>query len=124
LPGDKNNYDKEIISTDSRGIIDEANCQYYKDIDVIESTDAEKGYKMQGSFFLPAGWSVISNPAAIDKNEKNDTTISSWYRGKRYGFAQSAEYVPLLERYCNIYKKDGVEYYGYVDNEYTSPALI
>jgi hypothetical protein len=59
----------------------------------------------------------------------SDSTISTWYRGGRYGFAQKAEYIPLLDRYCQVYSGPAYldstsetgssnTYYGYVDNKY------
>jgi hypothetical protein len=57
--------------------------------------------------------------------EKNTTgvTLSSLYRGKRYGFAQQSIYVPVLNKYVKLYDKNGTEYYGYEHTEYKSPAL-
>jgi hypothetical protein len=63
----------------------------------------------------------IENKTGVD----NDTTISTWYKAQRYGFAQKTKYIPILNRYCNIYKNSsGTEYYGYLDSKYTSPVLI
>jgi hypothetical protein len=50
--------------------------------------------------------------------------LSTKYRGKRYGFTQKSEYIPALNRYVNLYDKDGQTYYGYENSEYKSPALI
>jgi hypothetical protein len=53
-----------------------------------------------------------------------NVTLSSLYRGKRYGFTQRTKFIPILDKYVNIYQKDGKEYYGYLHSEYNSPALI
>jgi hypothetical protein len=39
--------------------------------------------------------------------------ISAIYRGKRYGFAQQSKFIPVLNRYVNLFDKNGQEYYGY-----------
>jgi hypothetical protein len=46
------------------------------------------------------------------------------YRGARYGFAIQAEYVPLLDRYCNKYTKDGQDYYGYSESKRVDPTVV
>jgi hypothetical protein len=67
---------------------------------------------------LPAGWSFAP--------QANDELISSLYRGDRYGFAQQSKYVPEIDRYVYLYKKDGddTEYYGYQYNEYSSATTV
>lgn len=83
------------VSTDENRVINVANCQYYYDVFAAGKTYI----KTNEGFYLPTGWLVLNQgPDAIDN--KNDTTVSNWYRGARYGFAQDAEYVPLLDRYC------------------------
>ena len=121
-------YDKDKVTIDENQIITVRNCQYYKDIAKIEL------YKPSGQFFLPEELSIIERSIG-ELEDAYDTTVSNWYKGKRFGFAQRTNYVPLLERYCNIYYKsidgeiettqDGapVLYYGYLSSEYKSPAL-
>jgi hypothetical protein len=72
---------------------------------------------------LPKNFTIVDfSEDGISNN--HDTTISVWYRGHRYGFAQDAKYIPALDRYCNIYYKNDEKYYGFVDNDYKSPALL
>lgn len=130
-------YDKTIeedgaityyISRKDDRTIDEKDCQYYIDFNTPETSyeaEPEKDYGL----YLPKGW-ILGNPAIVfDKRipkieTSPDSQISSWYRGKRYGFAQQSIYVPLLEKYCQKYKKDDVDYLGYVDTTYVSPTTV
>ena len=124
---DYGNYDKDKVTIDENQIITVRNCQYYKDVVKIDL------YKPSGQFFLPEELSIMERSISNLENDY-DTTVSNWYKGKRFGFAQRTNYVPLLERYCNLYYKsingeietlDGepVLYYGYLSSEYKSPAL-
>lgn len=91
-------YEKDDISIDENRIITEPNCQYYIDFDFPEET-----YKDSGSYWLPNGWAIESASGSLD--DSTDSTISTWYRGKRYGFAQQSEYIPMLDKYCGKYTK-------------------
>jgi hypothetical protein len=74
--------------------------------------------------YLPTGWS-IDEQENVSETNLLDTTISWWYKAKRYGFSQETIYVPLLKKYCNIYEDmAGIRYYSYVDSNYNSPSLI
>ena len=111
------------VSTDENRVINVANCQYYYDV----LGEGKTYTKTNEGFYLPTGWSVLDQgPSAIDN--RYDTTVSNWYRGARYGFAQDAEYVPLLDRYCQKFQTKGASSatikYAFVDNTYTSPALV
>lgn len=125
-----NDYDKELVNVDENRVIIVPNCQYYLDF----PTQAYYQESADG-FFVPDGFGVISlNSYELDMS--TDTTISNWYRGKRYGFSQQTQYVPLLKSYCNLYHKandigmietdeDGepVLYYGYLNAEFESPVF-
>lgn len=90
------------VSIDENRVINVANCQYYYDVLAAGGTYT----KTNEGFYLPTGWAVlVKGPNAIDN--KYDTTVSNWYRGARYGFAQDAEYVPLLDRYCQKFWTKG-----------------
>ena len=112
-------YDANGYTIDEEGNIDNPNCQYYYVVN--QPYDGQDGYKQDPTyeqFYFPAKWSLGTPPTG-------DTDISQKYRGKRYGFAQNTTYVSLLDRYCSEYKDaSGIEYYGYVDNEYNSPIII
>lgn len=121
-------YDKDKVTIDENRIITVHNCQYYKDMAKIDL------YKPSGQFYLPEELSIMERGNS-DLENAYDTTISNWYKGKRFGFAQRTNYVPLLERYCNLYYKSingeietlggaPLLYYGYLSSEYKSPALI
>lgn len=121
------NYEKANVSIDKNRQILNKNCQYYIEFEPNEYKVTNADY----NFILPEGFSVESK-TYIDGSDivkTSDSTISTWYRGGRYGFAQKAEYIPLLDRYCQVYS--GPEYldsasetgksntyYGYVDNKY------
>lgn len=109
-----NSYDKDEVLVDQDNNIINKDCQYYVDI-----PSPEVAYESAGDFYLPRGLQI-----KVQTDKLADTTISTWYKAKRYGFSQQTQYVPLLEKYCNIYKKDNIKYYGYLNSEYSSPALV
>lgn len=106
----------KIARKDDRSI-NEKDCQYYiefanpeaiyVDPKGLGSSDNEKIVKNLG-LWLPTNF-TISSPSYKDEEPTDiDSYLSSWYRGKRYGFAQQSVYVPLLERYCSKYKRNGL----------------
>jgi hypothetical protein len=56
---------------------------------------------------LPIGFGLGIPGVKIDDPTDIDSYLSSWYRGKRYGYAQQSVYVPLLKQYCQKYKRNG-----------------
>lgn len=120
-----------VVNRKDDRTIDEKNCQYYIEFnkpDVAYKTDNERDpLEKSLGVFLPKGWELASPAVTLGKEGKpeyNDSYISTWYRGKRYGFAQQSVYVPLLERYCEKYIKNGIDYLGYTDINYVSPTVI
>lgn len=111
------NYDKQDVLIDSNRIILNKDCQYYIELSENEYADSSNKYGLS----LPTGWNIVEQSDSVD--DEHDTTISTWYRGARYGFAQKAEYVPLLNRYCQIYSDGTSELYGYTENKYTDPVF-
>lgn len=107
LTRDKN--DRTITNSD---------CQYY--IDEIEESEYEQD--KETGYWLPREVTVTSYNESEDSNAP-PVNLSYLYRGKRYGFAQKTQYIPVLDKYVNIYSKDGVKKYGYLKTEYKSPAL-
>lgn len=109
---------EDVLTTDDNRIINNKDCQYYidypypKNFTIIEGTN----------FVLPADF----NTTSVIENLYTDSgvTLSSKFRGKRYGFTQKTEFIPVLNKYVNIYKKGNEEYYGYEFTEYKSPLLI
>lgn len=114
----KNNDGTFKISRKDDRTISQANCQYY-----IDFTDPETDYVAPGTLidgqsngtedldlWLPVNFRIgYAGKMFNDLGTvvETDSTLSSWYRGKRYGFAQQSVYVPLLERYCSKYKRNG-----------------
>lgn len=101
---------------ENRNIINK-DCQYY-----IDFNNPERQYSVKNetyNFYLPTGF----NTTTIIENNVGSVTLSSLYRGKRYGFAQQSRYIPILNKYVKLYDKSGEEYYGYQHTEYNSPAL-
>jgi hypothetical protein len=117
-------------------ISNEIDYQYYIDFD-----NPEDDYVVKSSnYTLPIGFTTT---AYVEYENSTATTLSSKYRGRRYGFSQQAKYIPVLDRYTQLYNKvdeqgdiiieeisiDGetktkpVVYYGYEHAEYKSPAL-
>ena len=115
---------EEKPNIDEQRIILNKDCQYYIELspehykEEKEIDELEENY----GFYLPEG--VVVNK----KKEASGllSVISTLYRGARYGYAQKVKYVPLLDRYCQLYKnkEDNALYYGYVDNTYVSPTFI
>lgn len=103
-----NGYAKDKVSRDANRIITEKDCQYY--IEINKPDDVTDGYKKNeekdSGFYLPTGFSVSSYPELGDGTDKaeNAVTVSTWYRGTRYGFAQKQTYSPTLDRYVEYYK--------------------
>ena len=50
--------------------------------------------------------------------------ISTDYRGKRLVRQLLTKYDSGLDRYVNVYEKNGAEYYGYTETEYFSPIVV
>ena len=72
------------------------------------------------NYSLPTGFKLNQNsPLAGDT-----APLSSLYRGKRYGFTQQTKYLPQIDKYVNVYKYGGKEYYGYQKVKYSSPILV
>jgi hypothetical protein len=117
-------------------ISNETDYQYYIDFD-----NPEDDYTVKNSnYTLPIGFATTTY---LEYENGTATTLSAKYRGRRYGFSQQAKYIPVLDRYVQLYNKvDGqgniiteeiieagetktepVIYYGYEHAEYKSPAL-
>jgi hypothetical protein len=97
-------------------ISNETDYQYYIDFD-----NPEEDYTVKSSnYTLPIGFATTTY---LEYGNGMATTLSSKYRGRRYGFSQQAKYIPVLDRYVQLYKKGSQEYYGYEHAEYKSPAL-
>lgn len=122
-------YNKDLVKVDENRIIIVPNCQYYVD---VSSTNE---YHESADFFLPFSMDTVvrgSNPLG----NVVDTTISNWYRGKRFGYAQRVQYVPLLNKYCKIFNKQNgdmletdasgepIKYFGYSNTEFLSPFYV
>lgn len=87
------------LAKDKDRNIVEKDCQYYIDFD-----DPKISYQEKDStygFYIPKGFKLkrVSEDGV-------ESVLSSKYRGKRYGFAQQAEYIPVLDRYVNIYESE------------------
>ena len=116
-------YEKEDVFGSKRKddrIIEQKNCQYYIQFD---NDEVYKEVTDTLVMNLPDCFSPY-HPGAVFGEEK-DSILSAWYRGRRYNFAQETVYLPLLERYVNVYLgEDGERYYGYADTTYASPTFV
>lgn len=112
---DKNPDNSYIISRLDDRSIAEKDCQYYIDFSDPNTAYAEpsegtggNGAKSLG-LYLPQGF-VIGVPGVRKNNLEaiieRDSTLSSWYRGKRYGYSQQAVYVPALKKYCQKFSRN------------------
>jgi hypothetical protein len=84
---DKNDKVYAISRKDDR-TINEKDCQYYIDFDNPET--AYSVHDTTYDIYLPTGFEVSQNVGVDvrDNSEEQDTIVSTWYRGARYGFAQ------------------------------------
>ena len=98
----------EDVSVGENNVINVDNCQYLLKNPV---------YKKEESFSLPLN-------CAMSMDFGEDTFISNKYRGARYVFTQESEYIPILDKYCQKFIRNNVEYYGYLESEYISPVLV
>ena len=109
--------DVNNITIDESRIITNKDCQYY--IDFANPNDSyvpAEGFAEDCGFYLPQGVNTTTSEDGV--------FISAKYRGRRYGFSQISKFIPELNRYVQVYNKDGETYYGYQNDEYKSPALI
>lgn len=121
-----NSYDKEDIKIHKNNrTIQEDDCQYF-----IEFWPNQYKPEDVNGFIMPEGITTLVKTyqsPSVSLPKGSDGTISVWYKGNRYGYAQKAVYSNILNRYINEYKKVGrpntEKYYGFIDNEYVSPIL-
>ena len=100
--------DLSKLTKDDNRLITNENCQYIIDNPKYgEATEPNR-------FYLPDG---------LNTTTVENEIVSGKYRAKRYGFTQESVFVPVLNRYVNVYKKDGKEYYGYLNTNYVSSTL-
>jgi hypothetical protein len=108
----KNSDGTYKISRKDDRVINQANCQYYID---FSNPDANYLNPNSGNgsdeldLYLPTGFSLGVYAYKDGDSSDKDSYLSSWYRGKRYGFAQQSIYVPLLEKYCQKFKKNNTQ---------------
>jgi hypothetical protein len=119
------NYDKNNVEINENQIIQNKDCQYYYEVSKPHEEYIEISQSSTvGTVYLPEGWDLLVKESEETVGSIIDTTVSNWYRGNRYGFAQQTEYVPLLNKYCGLYQKGEKEYYGYVESEYIAPTFV
>jgi hypothetical protein len=107
------------VKVDTNRKILNQDCQYYLKLNPTEYINTDLDY----GFVLPTGFNLVAKNYESD-NPSSDSTISTRYRGGRYGFSQKQVYVPLLKRYCQVYSKEGKTYYGYANTSYESPLFV
>lgn len=116
-----NSYARDSVKIDKNSrTIQEKDCQYFIEFWPDDYEEKEDG----DGFIMPKGITTLAKTESSDGS--SDGTISVWYKGNRYGYAQKAIYSPTLERYINEYKQEdsGDKYYGFIDKEYVSPTLV
>ena len=121
----KNGFGRESVNINADRIILNEDSQYYYEYSSTDLGEREY-YKVDSlgeDFYIPEGFVVEIKSSGIDN--KNDTTVSNWYRGARYNFIQQSEYIPSLDQYLDIYqdKYDNIEYYVQKKTDYSSPIL-
>lgn len=113
-------YDKSNVLIDENHFIMNPDCQFYLEV----NKPAADYHKIdEYNFLLPYDCQIIlKGDSGI--TDDFDTTISNWYRGKRYGLSHQTSYIPELKKYCNHYLIDGKEHYGFTESEYISPTYV
>ena len=116
---------KANLPVDTLKNISVANCQYYFDINAdYYEPDEKSGYYLP---YLGGQRVIFASQSNSSLKPVNDTQVSSWYRGNRYGFAHKGTYLPILDKFVNeYYDEDNSDdiYYGYTESEVISPAVI
>ena len=106
--------DLSSVVVNQDNVIENENCQYYIDIGPeTKYSSASTEY----TFFLPKEFEIASR-----QEGGNEVVISTEYRGARYAFIQKSQFIPVLNRYVNVYKNknNNAEYYGYSTSTYQS----
>ena len=126
------NGEYAIARKDDRTII-EPDCQYYIDFDnpeqVYVDPEERTGTVKQLGLWLPMGFEIGYYGIDNSQDNQNDSYLSYWYRGKRYGYSEQSEYVPLLDKYCyKVTKKvsqiplissgEGKNLFSYIRSDY------
>lgn len=112
------------ISKDDNRFITNKDCQYF-----IDNPKYAKYTKNGYDFYLPedeqGNW--FNTTTVIETEGFSSVTLSSEYRARRYGYQQKSCFSSSLNRYLNEYRSKGAHpktYFGYLNTEYYSPALI
>lgn len=125
------NYELENISRDENRNILTKNCQFFIKLD---PTDYSQQKEEKYGFYLPPNVELLATSNNYLNDE--DSTISSWYRARKYSFSIQAEYLPGLKKTVNLYTgpeykyqdSEGEhisnEYYGYQEAKYVSPIVV
>lgn len=116
--------DLSNLSKDSNRIITNTDCQYY-----IDNPTYTEGTTLESNLFsLPL---QLTTTTVVEPGGTSGVMVSGEYRARRYGFSQQSVFVPVLGKYVNRYVYTGSEgadfagnYYGYLETEYVSPALV
>lgn len=113
------NYDN--LTTDENRIITNKDCQYFIDY----FPENYKVINSQYDFYLPEAFGITY----AEEDDVQNIVVSGKYRGKRYVFSQRSIFIPILNRYVNVYSNEDDKgnkntYYGYQNTEYKSPALV
>ena len=57
-------------------------------------------------------------------NFASSMAISSEYQGNKLVRQPQTRFDSTINKYVNVYKKDGIEYYGYTESEYITPTAV
>jgi hypothetical protein len=110
----------KLIKDDNRFLLNK-DCQYY-----IDDCDFEK-IESNYDFYLPKSQQgfLFETTTVVESAGFAPVTLSSEFRGRRYGYSQRSVLMKELGRYLSAYKKDSNDamFYGYLHTEYKSPAL-
>lgn len=98
-------YTQDKFEVDKEGII----------IDAINWECATPG----ALYVKDSNGNIVYGQLDLDK-----VTVSREYRGESLIKKQKSKYLPIIERYCDLYEKEGTQYYGYSTTEYADPSEI
>lgn len=91
------------------------------DDDLVILRDKYPNYILTGIKYNEEGWPDFTAETSADLY---DAAISTKYRGERLVRQVQTRYDATIDKYVQIYKKDGIQYYGFTKSEYLSPSAV
>ena len=91
------------------------------DDDLVILRDKYPNYILTGIEYNEDGWPDFTAKTSVNLY---DAAISTEYRGERLVRQVQTRYDATIDKYVKIYRKDGIQYYGFTKSEYLSPSAV